>query len=187
MESATVYFDKPGSDNTAVVFDIARKRAAELGIKSVIVASTSGETGVKAVEAFKGLKTVVVSHAAGDGEPNVQWFKEDSRRTIISKGGTVVTMTPALSGISKAMRKTFNTAIPGETIAATLQIFGAGMKVVCEIAVMAADSGEVNVGEEAICIAGTGHGADTAVVLSPANVGDFFNLKVKEILCKPRL
>ena len=32
---------------------------------------------------------------------------------------------------------------------------------------------------------GTGRGADTAVVLRPVNSGDFFDLKVKEILCKP--
>jgi hypothetical protein len=32
---------------------------------------------------------------------------------------------------------------------------------------------------------GTGKGLDTALVLRPANSQDFFDLKVKEILCKP--
>ena len=61
------------------------------------------------------------------------------------------------------------------------------MKVVCEIAPMAADSGLIRTGEDAIAIGGTGHGADTAVVLSPVTSRNFFDLKVKEILCKPRL
>ena len=50
---------------------------------------------------------------------------------------------------------------------------------------MAADGGLVRTNEEVIAIAGTGRGADTAVVLQPVNSHDFFDLKVKEILCKP--
>ncbi|MDD5083199.1 MAG: hypothetical protein PHU08_07510, partial [Dehalococcoidales bacterium] len=70
-------------------------------------------------------------------------------------------------------------------------IFGQGMKVVCEIAVMAADSGLVRVDEDVISIAGTGagsggRGADVAVVLKPTYAHLFFELEVREILCKPR-
>jgi len=39
--------------------------------------------------------------------------------------------------------------------------------------------------KDVICVAGSGRGADTAVVLSPVNTNDFFDLKIKEILCKP--
>jgi hypothetical protein len=59
------------------------------------------------------------------------------------------------------------------------------MKVACEVAVMAADAGLVRTDEDVIAIAGTGRGADTALVLRPVNSQDFFDLKVKEILCKP--
>ena len=52
---------------------------------------------------------------------------------------------------------------------------------------MAADAGAVRTDEEVISIGGTGRGVDTAVVLSPVNTTEFFNLRVKEILCKPRL
>jgi hypothetical protein len=51
---------------------------------------------------------------------------------------------------------------------------------------MAADAGLVRADEEVICIGGSASGADTAVVLKPVNSNDFFDLKVKEILCKPR-
>ena len=77
----------------------------------------------------------------------------------------------------------------GEIIADTLRIFGHGMKVACEITMMAADGGLVRTDEDVIAIAGTGgegRGADTAIVLKPVNSHDFFDLKVKEILCKPR-
>jgi hypothetical protein len=60
------------------------------------------------------------------------------------------------------------------------------MKVVVEIAVMAADAGLVRTDEEVIVIAGSGRGADYAVTLIPVYSNDFFDLKVKEILCKPR-
>ena len=41
--------------------------------------------------------------------------------------------------------------------------------------------------EPAIAIAGTGLGADTALVLRPANAQTFFDLRIMEILCKQRL
>jgi len=91
------------------------------------------------------------------------------------------------AGISRAVRDKFNTYLIGDLTARTLKVFGDGMKVVIEISVMAADTGLVRTDEEVIAIAGTGHGADTAVVLTPVNSQNFFDLKVKEILCKPHL
>jgi hypothetical protein len=69
----------------------------------------------------------------------------------------------------------------------TLRMFGQGMKVACEIATMAADAGLVRTDEEIIAIGGTGRGADTAIVLQPSYTHRFFNLRIKEIICKPRL
>ena len=93
----------------------------------------------------------------------------------------------ALGGISRAVRRKWGTYAIDEFIAQTLRIFGEGMKVCVEIALMAADAGLVNVGEPCLEIAGTGRGADTAVVLTPANVQNFFDLRVHEVLAKPRL
>jgi hypothetical protein len=52
---------------------------------------------------------------------------------------------------------------------------------------MAADAGLIRTDEEVISIGGTARGADTALVIKPANTHDFFELRVKEVLCKPRL
>ena len=128
---------------------------------------------------------VVVSHVTGMREENVQEFTEENRQVIESKGGAIVTAEHAFTGIEGAMAKKFNMHSLGDTIASTLRIFGQGMKVVCEIVIMAADAGKVRVGEDVIVIGGTGRGADTVAVLSPVNTRNFFDLKIKEILCKP--
>ena len=186
MESKTVYFDKPGSENTDEVLRIARQRADELGIKTVALASTKGDTAVRAAEVFKGLKVVCVTHSTGFREPDSQEFTEENRKIVESKGGIVFTTTHTFAGISRAVRNKFNTYIIGDIIASTLRIFGDGMKVACEIVMMAADAGLVRTDEEIIAIGGTGRGADTAVVLNPVNSQKFFDLRVKEVLCKPR-
>ncbi len=185
MEGRIVYFDQPGKKNTDEVLRLAKTRAKELGIKSILVASTTGETAVKAVNVFKGAKVVAVSHFTGMKGPNTQEFTEENRQKVLSAGGTVLTATHLFSGLGRAMRKRFGMYLFEETVANTLRLFGEGMKVVCEITMMAADAGLVRTDEDAIVIAGSSRGADTAVVLRPVNSEDFFDLKVREILCKP--
>jgi len=185
MESRTVYFDEPGGENTDTALSIARQRAKELGIKTIVVASTVGDTAAKAVDVFQGLKVIVVTHVTGFREPNTQQFTEANRKMVESKQGIILTTTHALGGLSRAMRNKYNMYVLGEVIADTLRIFGEGMKVACEIALMAADSGLVSTDEDIISIAGTSRGADTALMLKPVNTHNFFDLKVREILCKP--
>ena len=185
MELKTVYFDNPGTENTDAVLRIAQQRAKELGIKTILVASTKGDTAVKAVDIFQGLKVIVVTHVTGMREPNAQEFTEENRKIVESKEGIILTTAHAFSGLSAAMRNKYNTYVLGMIIADTLRIFGQGMKVACEIALMAADCGLVNTDEDVISIAGTGRGADTALVLKPVNTHNFFDLKVREILGKP--
>ena len=164
---------------------IAKQRAEELGIKTMLVASTTGYTAVKAMEVLSGLEVIAVSHHTGYREANVLEFTEENRKIVESKGGVVLTTAHAFGGVSRAMRNKFNTYVIGDIIASTLYIFGQGMKVVCEIALMAADAGLVSTDEDVISIAGGSRGANTVVVLRPANSSNFFDLRVKEILCKP--
>jgi hypothetical protein len=186
LEQKIVYFDKPGVDNMEETLRIAKTRADELGIKTIVVATTIGNTAARAVEVFKGMKVVAVTHSAGFRGPNTQELTEENRQKITSHGGVILTTTHLFSGVGAAMRKKFNTYLLGDIVANTLRILGQGMKVVVEISVMAADAGLVRTDEDCIVIAGTGRGADYAVVLKPVNSGDFFDLRVKEILCKPR-
>ena len=185
MELKTVYFDKPGQDNTEETLHIAKQRAKELGIKTVLVASTKGDTAVRAVGTLQGLKVIAVSHATGFKEQNVQWFTEENRQIFEGKGGIILTTAHTFAGLNRAMLNKYNMHELGDIIADTLRIFSQGMKVVCEIAMMAADSGLVRTDEDIIAIAGSNKGANTAVVLTPVNSQYFFNMKIKEILCKP--
>ncbi|MCL4459514.1 MAG: hypothetical protein M1136_12530 [Chloroflexi bacterium] len=181
------YFEKTGPQNTAECLRLARQRASELGIKTIVVATTFGDTGLAATEVFKGLKLVVVTHCTGFREPNQQEVPEEKRQAMIKNGVQVLTCLHAFGGIGRAVRKKFHTYELEELIANALRIFGEGTKVACEIVLMAADAGLVRTDEEVIAIGGTGRGADTALVIKPAHTQHFFDLKVKEIICKPRL
>jgi hypothetical protein len=196
MEAKTVYFENPGVGNTEEVLRIARQRAEELGIKTILVGSTTGATAVKAIEALKGFRVIVITHSTGFKEPNTQEFAEDNRKIVESKGVRMQTATHPFGGISRAMRQKSipeapTTYVIGDIVASTLRTFGQGTKVACEIAVIAADGGLVRTDEDVISIAGTGsgtggRGSDTALVVQPACAEHYFELQVKEIICKPR-
>jgi hypothetical protein len=186
MEIQSVYFIESGSVNTEKTIEVAKKRAEELGIKTIVIASTSGETGLKAVKAFANYKVVVVTHTAGFQAPDAQELTPQNRAKILEKGGIILTATHAFGGVGRAVRRRFNTYQVDEIIAQTLRVFGQGTKVACEIALMAADAGLIRTDEEVISIGGTARGADTALVVKPAHTHDFFELRVKEVLCKPR-
>jgi len=182
----SVIFDSPGPENTARTLEVARARADQLGIQSILVATTEGGTALEAMDALRGFDLIAVTHAAGFSGPNTQQLSAERRKALEDAGVRVLTCQHALGGIGRAVRKKFSTYELDEIVAHTLRRFGQGMKVCVEIALMAADAGWVRVGEPCVAIAGTGKGADTAVVLVPANVSDFFDLRVQEILAKPR-
>lgn len=183
----SVYFTDPGKRNTARTLEIAKRRADELGIRTVLVATTRGETGVQAAQLLQGYDVVVVTHSTGFPEPNVQELTDENRAAIEAAGARVLTCQHAFGGVNRAVRRKLGTYELDELIAFTLRIFGQGVKVCAEMALMAADAGLVRMGEPCIAIAGTGRGADTALVLVPVNAQAFFDLRVMEVLAKPRL
>ena len=188
MTSVNVtYFEETGPANTDAVLKAACTRAEELGIDTFVVASTRGCVGVKAAEAFTGKKVVVVTHCAGFDAPNIHQLTEENRRRIQELGAVVCTATHGLGGIGRAVSLKSNASQLDDIVADTLRLFGQGMKVACEIVAMAADAGLVRTDQEVIAIGGSGEGADTAIVVQPVNVHNFFDMKVKEVLCKPRL
>jgi hypothetical protein len=187
IESGVCYFSEKGASNTNKVLSLVLKRADELKIDTIVVASTRGGTGVEAVNKFKGRKVIVVTHSAGFSEPNKQQLTDENRKEIEKGGGRVLICQHAFGGIGRAVRKKFGTYMTEEIVAHTLRIFGEGMKVACEIVLMAADAGLIESGSDVISVGGTSRGADTAIVVKPVNVNSFFDMKVKEIICKPRL
>ena len=55
-----------------------------------------------------------------------------------------------------------------------------------EISIMAADAGLIPTDLEVIAVGGTGKGLDSAIVLKPVHMGNFFDLKINEIIAMPR-
>ncbi len=183
----TVYFEKPGPQNTEETLKLAKERAEELGIKNIVVASTTGKTGVKATEVFKGYNVIVVTHATGFRAPNAQEVLPENRTIIERNGAKILTATHAFRTLGRAIQNKFGTVQVDGIVANVLRLFGQGVKVTCEIACMAADAGLIRTDEEAVVLGGSGGGVDTAVVLQPCNTHVFFDLRIKEIICKPRL
>jgi len=186
VERKVTYFNEAGKQNTDALLRIVKEYVEKEGIRHIVVASTTGETGVKASKIFKGYNIVIVTHCFGFREPGKIELEDEYRREILANGAKIFTGVHALSSVERAIRKDFGTIQPLEFIANTLRLMGEGMKVCVEITLMAADAGLIPVDKDVIAIAGTGRGADTALRIQPANAGRFFNLKIKEVIAKPR-
>ncbi len=180
-----MYFDEPGTSNTDKTLALAHRRAQDLGLGEVVIASTKGDSAYKAIELFAGYKMTVVTYHSGFKEPFTNIMKDKVRDDLEGKGARVVSATHALSGVERAVAKKHSGVYPALLIADTLRLFGQGTKVAVEISIMAADAGALS-GNDIISIGGSGRGADTALVLKPANQSDLFDMRIREIICKPR-
>ncbi len=172
---------------TALVIDSVLHRLALGGVRHVVVATNTGETGVRLLETLAGrdVKLICVTHHAGFREGDAVDLLPEHETILRAAGVPILVASHALSGVGRAISMQFGGTTPVELIAHTLRLFGQGMKVCVEIAVMAADAGLIPTDRDVICVGGTGRGADTAVVLRPAHMNRFFDSRVREILCKP--
>jgi len=180
-----MYFEKPGKVNTEPTLEFGHRRGKELGLSEVVLATTKGDTAYKALEIFQDFQITAVTYHSGFREPFKNEMPADVKNDLIQKGVNVVAATHALSGVERSLAKKFSGLYPVLLIADTLRLFGQGTKVAVEVSIMAADAG-VLTGGDIIAIGGTSRGADTALVLKPVNQSDFFDMRIKEILCKPR-
>ncbi|MCL2058446.1 MAG: hypothetical protein FWH01_05230 [Oscillospiraceae bacterium] len=174
--------------NTARALDIAADEAIRLG-SPLLVATSSGETAVAAarVARDKGIaeRLVIISSVYGSRGPDDNGMKEEFKKELDEANVRIVTAAHVLSGAERAMSTKFRGVYPVEIIAHTLRMFSQGVKVTVEIAAMALDAGAIRHGSPVVAVGGTGRGADTVVVLTPAYTQDIFSTKVHEILCKP--
>jgi hypothetical protein len=180
------YFAEAGPKNTAATLEAARERAKTLQIGKIVLSSCTGRTAFTALDLFgNDFSLVVVTHSTGFRKPDHQELSEKDRDRLTERGAAVLTTQHAFGGVGRAFRNKTGTYQMDELIAYTLRTFGQGTKVAVEIALMAADAGLIRTDEDIISIGGTAQGVDTALVLKPAHTQNFFDLKVKEIICKP--
>lgn len=189
MESRGTLYLNPNEDNTDATIKASKKRAVELGIKYVAVASSSGSTGVKVAEAFldTGIKVVVVTlFATSSSKPNPEHMAK-----IRELGAEVVTSSHALMGVPESLAKIKQGYVtPNTIIREVLRRFSQGTNVVADIVMMACDSGLIPEGEEVMAIAGMGNHADTAWILRACGSFNFFDkingLEFRELVALPR-
>jgi hypothetical protein len=188
MEKEVIYFEKPGKDNTAACLESVKKAVERDGYKNIVVASTTGETGLMFSEAFKdtGVNLIVITHSYGFKEPNATEMSEDVRSKIIANGAKVYTGTMPTHSLDVAFSKKFSGSYLTQIVANSLRRFGEGSKVCCECVMMAVDAGIIPEEEEVLAVAGTARGADTVAVLRSAATKRFLDLKVLEFVAKPR-
>jgi hypothetical protein len=189
VEKKIVYFEKTGKDNTEACLKIAKAAVQEGKQKHIVVATTTGSTGLLFSDALRdnGTELVVVTHSAGFRGPNTFEMPGEVLEKIKANGARIYTGTILTHSIETALNAKFSGAYPAMIIAQALRRFGEGAKVCCEIVMMAVDAGLLPEGHEVIAVAGTGYGADTVMVLRSAASKRFLDLRVLEILAKPRL
>lgn len=181
-----VYFNEPGAENTDEVLEVVHQRLKEGGIKSVVVASSSGETGIKFARRMAGeTNLVVVSSHVGYSSPGVWDFDPGALKELETLGCRVVRQSHILSGLERSFTSKFSGVSHTEVLAEAIRsLFGVGIKVAIECTVMAADSGAIPI-EKTIAVGGTEWGADCAMVVWPTHCNNFFDFRVLEILAKP--
>jgi hypothetical protein len=180
-----MYFDKPGKNNTDQTLKLAVDRGKELGLNEVVVASTTGATGYKALEIFEGFQVTIVTYHCGFKKPFQSVMPLEVRKDLETKGAYVVSASHALSGVERSIAKKNSGIYPVLLIADTLRLFGQGTKVAVEISIMAADAGALT-GNDIIAVGGSGGGADAALILKPAHQSNLFDMRIREVICKPR-
>jgi hypothetical protein len=172
--------------HTGATLQAATKRAESLGIKHIVVASTTGKTALELAGMLPPhCEAVCVTHHAGFSEFGRNELPDSAENKLAEHGIPVLRTTHLFGGVERAIRLKFGGLGPAETIAFTYRTLGEGIKVAVEIAVMALDAGLIPYGKDVIAIAGTGSGADAAIVVRPARSRQFFETRVREIICKP--
>lgn len=181
MEEKIVYFEQPGKDNSKETLKLALERAEARGINKVVLASTWGETARMAAESWagKGIKLIIIPHQFGFASEPKQFFPNELV-VDLEKKGHKVHFASMLFHSEDLLQDNGSKAL-----ARILRTFCQGMKVCVEILMMATDAGLVSMGEQVVVIAGTGHGADTAIVGYGSSSSHVADLHITEIICKP--
>lgn len=179
METKIVYFEGIGVDNTEACFDTVDRALSELGIKKVILASTRGDTARYAMDRYRGqgVRLIIVPHQYGFGPG--QRFPLELVDPAQQEGHVVHFGTMLFH-----QEKTWGEG-PAQAVANFLRLFCQGVKVCVEILFMAGNAGLVAEGEQVVVVAGTGRGADTALVMTGGTTTNLKGAHISRILCKP--
>lgn len=182
------YFDMEGEDYTdELIMAVKDKLDMAENIKTILIASASGKSALKLHDVIgERVKIINVTHHMGFSGDNESDISEEMIEKLEKVGIKTYFGSHAFSGAARGVTNKYGGYSPLDVVADTLRMFSHGVKVAGEISIMAADAGLVPVGEELIAIGGRGHGVDTAVIITPVNAKNLFDLKIHEIIAMPR-
>ncbi|NIV33374.1 MAG: hypothetical protein GWN58_29185, partial [Anaerolineae bacterium] len=150
MELKTLVFERAGEHNTDATLQLVKDRALALGVKQVVVASSHGHTARRAhaLLAPAGIQIIAVS-ICHSWESEGWVMAAETKAELAGMGVTVHTGIHALGdGVGSAFSDKFGGRVPQEIVRDTLYRFSQGMKVAVECALMAADAGLLDMGQE---------------------------------------
>ena len=183
------YFEQQGNDYTVELINAVKdKLGSYKDIKRILIASATGESALKlygALDEFD-VEIINVTHHMGFSGENESDISEDMIKKLEGVGIKTYFGPHAFSGAARGVTNKYGGYSPLDVVADTLRMFSHGIKVSAEISIMAADAGLVPVGERLIAIGGRGHGVDSAVILTPVNAKNLFDLKFHEIIAMPK-
>ncbi len=186
-----VYLEDTGKavQNTRRVVETVGEYLKAHRVRHVVMATNTGYVGAQfapLAEAHPKVNFVGVKMApAVDKMYDVKWNARYGKR-MEKAGLKLVCGTHALTGgVDRALQAKFSGSPPGAVIAQTLYLFSQGMKVCVEIIAMACDAGLAPEGAQVVSCAGTGHGADTAIVATSAASANLFDMTIHRVLAMP--
>ena len=183
IKSEIVYFEEGGAEHTDLTLDLSLQAAKELGIGKIVVASNTGETGVKAAEKLKGsrVELIVVGHQTGFPVPGENQFLPENKEKIEALGAKVCLGSDVLTNSVRMRQRLGHSHL--SYITSTLASMK--VKVNVEIVAKATDAGLLEPGERVISVAGSHKGADTAVVFTADETSNVLSIRPLQYIAMP--
>ena len=183
IKHTTIYYPEGGAEHTETTLKASLEAAKQLDIKTILVASTSGDTGVKAAELYKdtGINLIVVGHQIGFPVPKVQQFKPENWERVEALGGVVNLGTDVVTNSIRQRQRLGHS--PMSIITQTL--IAMKLKFNVEIVAKACDAGLILPGDQVISIAGSHNGADTSVVFTANDSPNILDIRPEMFICYP--
>ena len=183
IKRETIYYEEGGADHTETTLQASLDAAKELGVKTILIASTSGDTGVKAAEMYRGsgVQLIVVGHQMGFPVAKVQQFKPENWERIAELGGVVNLGTDVVTNSIRHRQSLGHS--PMSFITQTL--IAMKVKVNVEIIAKACDAGQILPGDKVISVAGSHKGADTSAVFLANDSPNILDVKPQMYICYP--
>jgi hypothetical protein len=197
LKTKVCFFDRPGPQNTEEVLQAVEDRLKRGDINKILVASESGRLALRVKQAFPDREVVCVTY---NRRTRLEYDKPALMKEKLKEEGVVIVdkfeepLTRPLMFRNWWERKTIK--VKGEEAdlfwMTLICVGGHGFRTCVEIVFMAVEAGAVDEGEKAISLAGTGWGADAAIIVKASRFEDAVGehpekrLKIDEILAMPK-